>query len=75
MSKCTRDNEDLKVRGLPRDGRKGTYQFFSCAMGCAGAPGLFNAPFDSALGRGDKGGESECVRVWEETGIRTGINL
>lgn len=39
---------------------------FSCAMGCAGTPGLFNALFDSALGRWDKGRKSECAcgRRW-----------
>lgn len=34
---------------------------FSCAMGCAGSPGPFNAVFDTALGRSDNGRRSECV--------------
>lgn len=44
----------------------GLYLSFSCAMGCAGTPGLFNALFDSAPGCGDKGRESECAcgRRW-----------
>lgn len=52
--KVHRDNDDLKLLGLPLTAPKEPF-CFSCAMGCASTPGLFNALFDSALGRGDKG--------------------
>lgn len=44
--KVHQDNEDLKVRGLPLEARKEPMSF-SCAVGCAGTPGPFNAFFDS----------------------------
>lgn len=59
--KVHRDNVDLKVQGLPLKARKEPISF-SCAMGCAGTPGLLNALFDSAWVAGTKE-EKVSVRV------------
>lgn len=65
--KVHRNNEDPRAGGLP-------LIWFSCAMECAGTPGLVNGPFDSTLGLGDNGGRREWF-MWEEMQIRADPNL
>lgn len=60
------DNEEPRAGGFP-------LIWFSCAMECAGTPGPFNGPFDSALGLGDNGRSEWCM--WEEMQIRADPNL
>lgn len=49
--KVHRDNEEPRAGGFP-------LIWFSCATECAGTPGPFNGPFDSAVGLGTMGGEA-----------------
>lgn len=54
MSKCSGTMRTSKFGALPLKAQKKPI-CFSCAMGCAGTPHLFNALYSSALGRRDKG--------------------
>lgn len=60
VSKCNGTMRTSKFRAY-LSGLQRNLSVFSCAMGCVETPGLFNAFYGSALGRRDKGRNSECA--------------